>query len=73
MNIGQNSFEVAQTLENLSSVYINMEDFTKALEFSKKALEIKKLLTGTASIYVASTLKNIAVIYEKLNEEDKAL
>ena len=49
-----------------------MEDLTKALECSKIALEIKINIAGTTSIDVALSLKNIAVIYEKLNEEDKA-
>jgi tetratricopeptide (TPR) repeat protein len=64
---------VAQTLNNIGSVYKGKGDYEKAVEHYNKCLEIETKIKGADSIDVAVTLNNIGGVYRKKREYQKAL
>jgi hypothetical protein len=54
-------------------LYDNMKLPSKALQMYEQSVFIKQKISGRASIDVAITLNNIAMVYESQNNYDKAL
>ena len=55
---------VAMTYDKMGNVYYQLGNFEKALEMHKKNLDIKLKIVGPAHVAVATTKKNIGVVYQ---------
>ncbi len=62
---------MASSLNNIGSIYENLTDFSRALDFYLKTLKIDQLLNDRVS--VAGDLSNIGTLHFNLKEYEKAL
>ena len=62
---------LAGTLGNIGSLYINLNRFDKALDYQMQCLKVVQQLGKLEA--VASALNNISVIYTNIKDYDKAL
>jgi len=66
--------DIANSFNNIGSVYYSQGRHEKSLENTKKSLEIYRKIFGTDEhSYIASTLNNIANIYKDLGRHEEAL
>lgn len=63
----QNQHCVAETLNNIAVTYSKMNDLNNALKYHKKTLLMRKSLIKGMHPYIATTLSNIGVIYDKMS------
>lgn len=66
-----NRKSIATGLNNIGSVYLEIEKYDSALYYYNKTLEIKRILGDQKSI--AITVGNLGSLYNSLGEMDKAL
>jgi len=71
--LGKIHSEVAQTYNNMGTVYWYDGKYDKALEMHENSLSIKSALFGEASQEVAGTYINLGLTYHKKGDYDKAL
>ena len=64
--------DVAQCYVNLSTLYGNKNDFAKAMEYAKHAMNIAERIGEQHSIY-AITLNNIGACYKEQDNNEEAL
>ena len=64
--------EIGMLLNNLGSVYYNLQDYEKAKEYYEKAFEIRKGLYGLRFPEVASVLNNLGNVYYELKDFERA-
>lgn len=62
----QNQHSIAETLNNIAVTYSAMNDLSNALKYHKEALSMRKTLIKGVHPYIATTLSNIGVIYDKM-------
>ena len=55
-------------LNNIGLVYSDLGDYSKALDFYQKALEIRIKILGMNHPLVADSYNNIGVVFFKLND-----
>jgi serine/threonine-protein kinase len=67
-SVGPEHTFVADTLINLSSVYLRTDDFTEALRLNERALDIRTKLLGPDHPLVGGVLQNIAVEQQSLGD-----
>jgi signal transduction histidine kinase len=67
----ENEVGMAMSLNNLASVYIDLKDYRKAVEYSKRAIEISVRTGSLERIRAAS--ENLASAYEMLGDFKQAL
>ncbi len=65
---GADSIDAAGTLNNIGTVYKEIEDYIKAMENYSKCLDIETKIKGSDSIDVAETLENIGNVYQAKGE-----
>lgn len=65
--------EHATALDNISVTYGRMNDYSKALEYSLKAMDIRKGLNGESDPMYTHSLNNLSYLYSKAGQYDKAL
>ena len=65
--------EIASVYHSLGYVYDEQGEYTKALEYYNKALEVNENILGANHPNTTTTLNNIAQIYTVLGNYDKAL
>lgn len=71
--LGNTHPEVAQTYNNMGTVYWYDGKYDKALEMYENSLSIKSALFGEASQEVAVTYNNLGLTYHKKGDYDEAL
>jgi tetratricopeptide (TPR) repeat protein len=69
---GENHLSVADSLSNISNIYIRTEDYVRALEYGEKALAIRKKKLGEWNSDVADSLGNLSSIYRELGNYEQA-
>ncbi len=67
-SVGPEHTFVADTMINLSSVYLRTDDFTEALRLNERALDIRTKLLGPDHPLVGGVLQNIAVEQQSLGD-----
>ena len=60
---GKESFDCADTLNNIGNVYYDQNKLNLALEYYNRALSIKEKVKGKESFDCADTLHNIGYVY----------
>ena len=60
--------DVAPALNSLGILYIQMDDYEKALPLSQRALEISEKVLDQEHPDVATTLNNLALLYESMGD-----
>ncbi|MBP5382181.1 MAG: tetratricopeptide repeat protein [Bacteroidales bacterium] len=72
--LGENSMEVSESYNNVANDYVYLQDYEKAISYMQKSLEIVDTLLGrgTPSEAHVITSSNLANIYWRMNENDKA-
>ena len=65
-------YETAVLLNNLGSVYNDLQDYEMAKKYYEKAFEIRKKPYGLNSPEVANSLNNLGNVYHKLKDYPKA-
>ena len=63
----------ADACSDVASVYDDIGNFEKALEYSKKALAIREKVLGTEHPSTAATYNNIALVYKAMGDYANAL
>lgn len=72
MNLSKDDKILAGTLGSLSSVYDDMNEYTKALEFNYKSLELYKKNYCNNHLAISTSYNNLALIYENLKKYSKS-
>ncbi len=67
------NIDLATLCNNISSIYRNIGEFEKALEFQKKSLKIKEEILNLKHPDIATSYNNISLIYQDTGELEKAL
>ncbi len=62
---------IASTYNNIASIYLNLANYTKSIEYNLFALKIKEEIKD--SIGIARAFTNIGNVYEKMNNNAQAL
>lgn len=62
---GENTILSAKLMNNMASLYLDMNDFEKASYYHKKALEIRIKIVGERHPEVASSYYSIASVLKK--------
>ena len=65
--------EYATAMDNIAVTYCRMKDYSTALDFALKAMEIRKSLNGENDPMYAYSLNNLAHFYKEANDYNKAL
>jgi tetratricopeptide (TPR) repeat protein len=65
---GEDHVNYSITLENLSSVFMDLGDYEGSKEGFLKALEINKRIYGEDHVNYARILVNLSVVLEKLGD-----
>jgi tetratricopeptide (TPR) repeat protein len=66
------STEIADVLFSLGVLHTEKQQYSSALDFYLKALQIRKLDPGSTKIVIAEILNNIGLVYFGMKEYDKA-
>jgi len=69
----QTYYSDAKSLKNYADVYRSEGEYEKALEYYKKAMEIRRSELGKVHSLTATNYNDIAETYEKMGNYDKAL
>ncbi len=70
---GEESTEVAITLDNIGLAYASKKNYPKAEEFTKKALAIFEKKGGIANIDTIIATNNLAAFYKEQGKTDEAI
>ncbi|CAF0716866.1 unnamed protein product [Adineta steineri] len=65
--------DLAISYTNLGNVYVNMEEYSKALSYYEQGLEIQEKTLPASHPDLATSYNNIGIVYEKMKENSKAL
>ena len=68
--------DIGATLNNLANLYLEIKEYSKALEEHEKALAIRRKLAEETAAFlpdVAMSLNNLAVLHKTTNQNTKAL
>ena len=71
--LGPDHPEVARTLNDMATHYIQIGDYEKALPIYQRALDIREKVLDLQHPDIAKTLNNLALLYDKMGEYKKAL
>jgi CHAT domain-containing protein/lipopolysaccharide biosynthesis regulator YciM len=72
-NLGTESKEVAQTLENLGNLYFITAKYAEAKESYHLVIQIRKKILDEQHPLINSSLYDLALTYQKLNQIDSSL
>lgn len=65
--------EYATAMDNIAITYYRMKDYSTALDYALKAMEIRKSLNGENDPMYAYSLNNLAHFYKEAGDYNKAL
>jgi tetratricopeptide (TPR) repeat protein len=60
---------VEQTFEHIALVYVHLKSYQQALDYYKRALEMRETIFGEAHPHVLDTQNKMAEIVQLLNED----
>ncbi|MFP8488703.1 protein kinase domain-containing protein [Gracilimonas sp. Q87] len=70
---GPNNPEVGTIYNNISSLYISLDQYEEALEYAEMAYKIRKNTLGPSHSLTATPLWSLSVIHRNLNNYEEAL
>jgi tetratricopeptide (TPR) repeat protein len=71
--IGQDSVDVAKTLNLISILYAKQCNYVLSTRLLKESLRIRELILGKENVEVASTLFALGVVHDKIADYTQAL
>ena len=69
----KNEVNLAASYYTIALMYHNMGEYSRALEYSEKSIELRKMALLKKSPSLATSYSNIGHVYNRMDEYSKAL